>query len=350
VRTIPGRLLDVPSAQSRSTPGSPERRIPSSPRTGPTGAGTTTATVARRDWDAAVADLARRQHGVAGRRQLVEMGLTADAIRHRVRSGRLHAVHPGVYAVGHVLLAPRGWWMAAVLANGEGALLSHRAAAALWGLVDGAPERIDVLTFRGATRRPGVRARRARPVPPEDRAIRDGIPCTAVARTLVDLAGVVDARTLDRAVRRAVDLRLFDRAAVEAACAPGRPGTRALRAAVAAVARDEAAGRRTKGELELRFLDLLRRHRFVEPSTNVQVPTPWGEYEIDAFWPAARLAIELDGWDTHNDRETFRRDHRRAADVSAAGHRVIRLTWEQVVDRPDETVARLARLVPRLPG
>jgi very-short-patch-repair endonuclease len=240
--------------------------------------------------------------------------------------------------------------MAAVLASGEGALLSHRAAAALWGLIDGAPERIDVLTFRGVTHRSGIRARRVRPVPPEDRAACQGIPCTGVARTLVDLAGVVDARALDRAVRRAVDLGLFDRVAVEAACATGRPGTLALRAAVAVVAQDEVAGRRSKGELELRFLDLLRRHRFVLPSTNVKVPTPWGEYEIDAFWPAIRLAIELDGWSTHTDRETFRRDHRRAADVSAAGNRVVRLTWQQVVDRPDETVARLDRLVPRLPG
>ena len=242
--------------------------------------------------------------------------------------------------------------MAAVLAGGPSALLGGRAAAAHWGLLTTTPTRTDVLTRRSVDGRPGIRFHRVRALPAQDRATRDGVPCTSVARTLLDLAPQVGDRALDRMLRRALDLRLFDRRAFDDILARGRRGTVVLRDAVAALSRDTQAEIHTKSELEQRFLTLLRRHGFVLPRTNVVVHTPWGSYEVDTLWPdrgpgTRPLVIELDGWNTHHDRESFRRDHRRDADLTASGHDRMRLTWEQTVDREAETVTRLDRIIPR---
>lgn len=314
----------------------------------PSPAGPTASAGGRSSWDEAVHAIAASQHGLITRRQLTDAGLTVSAIRHRVARQRLHRIHPGVYAVGHRLLSVRGWWMAAVLSGGDGALLSHRAAAALWGLVDGTPAIVDVLVQRGVDGRSGVRTHRARTIREEDRALVDGIPCTSLARTLVDLAATAGPRTIDRALRRASDRRLFDRFAVEAILERGRPGTTVLRSALGVFAGDESTRRRLKSELEVRFIELLRRHGFVLPSTNVVIETPWSRWEVDTLWPAQRLVIELDGWRSHHDRESFRRDHRRATDLRAVGYDVTRLGWEQVVEQETATVDRLARFVPEV--
>lgn len=304
----------------------------------------------RSTWDESLAALAAKQHGVVSRAQLLECGLTPAAIRYRVKRARLHEIHPGVYAVGHRLLSPRGWWMAAVLYGGDGAVLSHRAAAALWGLIDGSPSMIDVFVLRTTARRRGARPRRVRAIPAEDRSVVDGIPCTSVARTLLDLASTASERAVDRALRRAEDLRIFDRFALERILERSRPGTPVLRTAMAVFAGDEQARRRMKRELELRFMELLRRHRFVLPSTNVMIETDWKDHEVDTLWPEERIVIELDGWWAHLDRESFRRDHARGADVRAMGFEVTRLSWDQVVDQEAATVERLARFLPRLPS
>lgn len=298
--------------------------------------------------DEAIHAFAARQHGLVSRRQLRDAGFSASAVRHRVARRRLHRIYPGVFAVGHRLLSARGWWMAAVLAGGDGALLSHRAAAALWGLVDGSPAVVDVLTLRTTESRPGLRPHRAREILEEDRAVVDGIPCTSVARTLVDLAAGADERAVDRALRRAEDRRLFDRFALEGMLERARPGTAVLRSAMRVFAGDEAAHRRLKAELEVRFIELLRRHGFVLPDTNVVVRTPWRDWEVDTLWPAHRLVVELDGWWCHRDRESFRRDHRRATDLRAMGYDVTRLSWDQVVEHEAATVERLIRFLPRI--
>jgi hypothetical protein len=276
------------------------------------------------------------------------MGLTKSGVGHRVAQGRLLPIHAGIYAVGHRVVSARGWWMAAVLGGGPGALLCGRSAAALLGLVDGTPAITDVLVLRGASRLPHVRQHRVRAIGAQDRTTVDGIPCTAVARTLLDLARTESERTVDRAVRRAVELDLFDRFAVDEVLARGRKGTVLLRGALGMVAEDLGTGRLTKHELELRFLELLRRHAFVLPETNVLVATPRRDWEVDASWPALRLVVELDGWWTHRDREAFTRDHQRGADVRAAGFEVVRLCWDQVVDDEAGTIELLDLLVPRL--
>lgn len=296
----------------------------------------------------AIAELASRQHGVVSRMQLLDLGLTSSGVTRMLRSGRLHRLHPGVYAVGHRVLAPRGWWMAAVLSGGPGALLSHRSAAALRGLVDGMPSTVDVLVLRTGTRSPGVRPHRVRDIRPQDRSTVDGIPCTSLARTLLDLATVGTERTLDRALRKSLAAESYDDHAFREVLARRRKGTTALRLALAHIEGDAEAGVVTKSELELRFLELLRRHDFVRPATNVSLPTPRRTWEVDALWSAQRLVVELDGWWVHADRESFRRDRRRGIDVRLAGYEVIRLDWAIVVASERDTVLLLDGLIPRI--
>jgi hypothetical protein len=158
--------------------------------------------------DRAIAAIAGRQHGVVSLEQLRALTLSDRAVRGRVVAGRLHSLHEGVYAVGHTSLTPEGRWMAAVLACGEGAVLSHRSAAILWGLREGGGPRVEVTSRRrvGRTRegilvhwRPGLDA--------SDMTARDGIPCTSVARTLLDLAEALTPDGVERACSRAEALR-----------------------------------------------------------------------------------------------------------------------------------------------
>jgi very-short-patch-repair endonuclease len=176
----------------------------------------------------------------------------------------------------------------------------------------------------------------------------EGIPVTSVERTLVDLAPETRARDLDGMLARAEELRIYDSTALAAVLERRRRGAAALRAAVAAFeGASVGPASRTKSELERRFLALLELHGFVAPLVNARIDTPWGPYVVDMLWPERRLVVELDGWSTHRDRDAFRKDHRRTADVSAAGYRLVRFGWEQVVAQPDETVDRLDRLAPR---
>lgn len=159
--------------------------------------------------DAGIAELAARQHGVVARRQLLELGLGRGAVDRRIGAKRLHPVHRGVYAVGHRELSRLGWWMAAVLACGPDAVLSHRSAAALWRIREGSPTRVDVSLPRELASRHGIRARRAL-VPGDERTTHAGIPVTTVPRTLLDLAGVLQSHELNRALEQAEALRLSD--------------------------------------------------------------------------------------------------------------------------------------------
>src|SRR4051794_5354725 len=170
-------------------------------------------------------ELAERQHGVVARRQLT---LSPAAVKHALATGRLHEVHRGVYAVGHRRLTQRGRWMAAVLAAGPGAVLSHRAAAALWGLRSGTAVEISAPT---RVRRPGITAHGAT-IPPDERVILDGIPVTTVARTLLDLAAVVAKHELEAALHQAEYQQRTDLVSLDALVAryPHRRGIASLRA------------------------------------------------------------------------------------------------------------------------
>jgi hypothetical protein len=274
---------------------------------------------------------------VVSRPQLIELGLSGSAIDNRVAAGRLHGFFTGVYAIGHTVVPLRGRWLGAVLACGDGAALSHLAAAALWGVARWRGGTVDVTTARRGLRGPaGVRLHRSRRFEPSERVALERIPVTDLARTLIDLAAHWDADRLERAVEEADRLALLQLRAVFAACERhrGRHGVPRLKAVVE---RLEAVPV-TRSELEHAFMRLCRRYGVPLPSTNVWVQG----HEVDAHWPAARLIVELDGHAYHRSRAAFERDRRRDAEHVASGHRVVRLThWR--IEREAPAVASMLR-------
>jgi very-short-patch-repair endonuclease len=287
--------------------------------------------------DAAVAELARRQEGVVGRAQLLALGLGADAIDWRVRRRRLHIVHRGVYAVGHLALTRNGRFIAAVLACGEGAALSHFSAAVLWGMLQAGGQAIHV-TASGRRRVRGVVVHVA-PLDGE-RVRRHGIVVTTPARTLVDLADVVEQRrTLERAFDEAEYLGLDWRSA---APRHGRRGS-GLLSSVLAVHRPGTT--RTRSELEEMFLALVDRHGIARPEVNVQIEG----YECDFVWREHRLVVETDGAAAHSTHRARERDPIRDSRLMAAGWRVWRVSYEQIVRQPRVVAMELRRLLRRAP-
>jgi very-short-patch-repair endonuclease len=271
--------------------------------------------------------------------QLLRLGFTRRQIECRLASGRLHAIHRGVYAVGHRVLDSRGVQMAAVLACGRSAVLSHRAAARLWAIRPDSRRAIDV-TVPGPGRRPRDRisVHAVRALDPRDRAVIEGIPVTTLARTLLDLAEVVPEDHVARAIEEAARRRIFDLRALEELLArsPGRRGRRRLRGAL----EDHIIEPATRSELERRFFALCREAGLPRPMVNTLVEG----YEVDFYWPDIRLVAELDSFESHGTRRAFERDRERDATLMLAGHRVVRITWRQVTRSPAKLVARLRAL------
>jgi very-short-patch-repair endonuclease len=289
--------------------------------------------------DRAVAALAARQHGVVARGQLVALGLGARAIEHRVRCGRLHVRHRGVYAVGHPLLSVRGRWMAAVLAT-KGGVLSHRSAGALWGFVtwNGRPE---VTTSRWC--RSTERLRRYSSVlAPDERTTRDGIPATTAGRTLLDLAAILPRPRLELALDQAEHLRATDPLPLAALLSRhrGRRGTRALAGLL-----DGVAAQATRSDLEASFFALVRAAGLPKPTVNLPIRTPARWYEADVAWPHARLIVELDGRAHHHTARAFERDRAKDRALAVAGWRTIRVTPRQLANEASALLADLTHLL-----
>lgn len=269
-----------------------------------------------------IARLAERQHGVIGRGQLIELGVAVRTIEEWLDGGRLHALHREVFAVGHPRIGESGRRWAAVLAYGEGALLSHRSAAALWGLARQRSTLIDVTATtgrQGVRRREGIFIHRGR-LHPEDRAVRGGLPVTTVARTLFDLTEFVPFKQLESAWEEADRMGLLRLAEVEHVCERGY-GRRALKPTRRLLA-ESRAPEITRSPLEDRFAAFCRKHRLPTPSFNTIVLG----FEVDALWPAQRLAAELDSWEFHRHRTAFERDRARDTTLQVAGYRTIRIT------------------------
>jgi len=287
--------------------------------------------------DEAIAQLAARQHGLVTLRQLTVLGLGDSAVRRRVAAGRLHRVHRGVYSVGHAIISVKGRWLAAVMSCGPGALLSHWSAAALWGLLRTSRAAIDVTALgRAGRKRRGIAAHRADTLLPRDRTIRDGIPVTSLARTLLDLAEVANRRTLERALDRAEQLRLLDVKAVTEAInrAQGRPGAARLKAVLAT---HTPGSTLTDSEFEEQFLLFAEVHGLPRPETQVWIPLPGNDgYRADFLWPAERLIVETDGAATHGTRKAQAHDRRRDQRLLAAGFLTIRVAGEQLAQTPHE--------------
>jgi very-short-patch-repair endonuclease len=266
--------------------------------------------------DAAVAATASSQHGLVTVAQLRAAGLRGSAIAKRVRAGRLHRVGRGVYAVGHTSLSQEARWMAAVLEAGEGAVLSHLAAAKLWEIWRRRVTRIDVVSPR-QSRLPYVHW--TRHLATQDIRNRNGIPVTTVARTLVDLTDLLTSEQLANVIHEAAFRNRFSAEATHAAMgrAQGRRNLQALEAALQAHASVSAG---TKSALEDRFLDQVRKNGLPEPLVNTRVHG----IEVDFLWPESQLVVEVDG-PGHARPRTRRDDAERDARLEAAGFRVVRV-------------------------
>ncbi len=289
--------------------------------------------------DKRVARLAASQHGVVSLRQVRELGLSEGSVRHRLRSGRLHPVMRGVYAVGHNRMSAEGRWMAAVLAYPPRAVLSHRSAAALLGILETARERIEITVGR-VRARPGIQPHCGDLEPHEVMSHR-GIPVTTPTRTLADLAGIVGPGQLRRALEQAEILRLLDIEAVRRA-ARGRRGATAL---VSLIEDGELGARRTRSELEERFLDFLRESALPLPETNVPLQVAGRVVEVDCLWRGPAVVVELDGHGTHHTRRQFEEDRERDRALAAVRMTVVRITWRQIHERPQALESDLRTLL-----
>ena len=280
--------------------------------------------------------MADRQHGVVALRQLEALGFKRWTVKRSMHRWRLRPVHRGVYAVGTSTLSMQGYWLAAVLAYGEGAVLSHRSAAAHWGLIGRRRSRVDVTSPHGRAGRPGIALHECK-IDADDFVVVRSTPVTKVARTLFDLAEVVDFRRLERAWEEADRLKLLEIKAMERVVERGY-GRHALKPIRRLLAEARAVPI-TRSALEDRFTAFCRERNFPEPATNVTVLG----YEVDAFWPDKRLVVELDGFAYHGHRAAFERDRARDAALQAAGYGVIRLTHRRL-QRETEAVDRELRL------
>ena len=265
--------------------------------------------------DQRLAQFAARRHGVVSREQLMELGFDRGAIARRVETGRLHRLYRGVYAVGHTIIPREGRWLAAVMACGDGATLSHRSAAALWGIRPTAAARIDVTVSHTSGVRSSARIVVHRPRRRYETTKRHGIPVTTPGQTLADLALGLTGRDLEKAVEMA-EVRKLDIAVPES-----HPGVERLR---------QAAGRAlpitTDSPLEDAFLALCDDHQIPRPLVQ---PIVEG-HRVDFCWPELRLIVETDGYEHHGTRAAFGRDRAKDAQLTVRGWRVLRFTEPQV--------------------
>jgi len=276
-----------------------------------------------------LAEIALRQHGVVSRPQLLRLGLGHRAIDHRIAGGRLLPVHRGVYAVGHPAVSRLATWMAAVLAAGEGAVLSDHAAAALWGIRDTRRTRPTVIAPRRADR-PRIDVRRI-VLPADEVTATRGIPVTTPARTLFDLARTLTPQQIEAALNEAEIKRLTSPTSLAVLLGrhPRRPGAANLRRVLAD---HETTGRHvTRSELEIAFLAFLDAHALPRPRTNAEIDLGNGhEPMVDAAWDAHRLIVELDSYSIHATRRNFEADRDRDRALTVAGWRVVRITWRRL--------------------
>jgi len=260
--------------------------------------------------------LAARQHGVVTTAQLLDAGVGRRSIARRVEAGWLVPLHRGVFQVGPVP-SEYAREMAAVLACGAGALLSHQSAAAVWGIA----RRDAVVHVTAPTRRrsrPGLRVHRSLSL---DAAVRDGLPLTTPARTLRDLERTLTAVSIERAREQAALLGLV-------------------------VPDDAPDPSFTRSEAERRLKALCRAAGLPPPLTNARV----AGYEVDAYWPAHRLIVEVDGFRFHSSRQAFERDRRKDAALTAAGNRVVRVTWSRLTNEPYSLSAQFGALLALRPA
>lgn len=290
-------------------------------------------------WDEVIAELAKRQDGVVGRTQLLKLGMGSKAIRIRTERGSLHRLHHGVYKVGYRQISRKGRWMAAVLASGPSACLSHRSAARLWCLMPPGDEWPEVTAPPGhRARRPGIVCREAA-IADDEWEVVDEIPVTAPFRTIFDVAALLKKRELERAWHEALVRGLTARVSLPVLLEryPGRRGARNLRALLES---DRPEGI-TRNDFEEAFLALVDAHGLSRPRMNADLAVRGRFFEIDALWERERVALELDSRGVHGTPKKFESDRQRDRILVAEGWRTMRVTWRQLRDEPEAIVADL---------
>jgi very-short-patch-repair endonuclease len=239
-----------------------------------------------------------------------------SAIDHLVNQGELTVVHRGVYLLAGAVLTTAAREFAAVLACGDGAALSHGSAAYRLDLLPYPAHyaTLDVTLTRRAGAKPGIRTHHTAAWEPGDTFVLEGLRTTTPRRTLLDLAAVAPGRPLERALAIALGTNRASRNTLLAHLDRHRyrRGAAALRAIL------DAGPSLTRSEAEELLLELIRDSSLPEPQTNARV----GRFEVDFFWPEARLVVEVDGWRFHGDRESIERDRARDAQLAALGYRV----------------------------
>jgi predicted transcriptional regulator of viral defense system len=287
--------------------------------------------------DQKIAALARRQHGNVTREQLLSLRLGPAAVSYRVRTGRLHRAHAGVYAVGRPPSTALERASAAVLACGPGAALSHQSALTLWGLQSRwqGPMHVILGTER---RRPGIVTHQARGLTRRDIRTELGIRVTSPARTVLDCAPSLPDKRLTRIVndgRRSGKLKLKELDDVRRRF-PNHPGAQRLAELI-----DASTGAPTRSEFEDAFLEFCKRFALPRPQINTTVRG----HEVDALFAAERVIVELDGWDYHQGRAAFEVDRLRDADALEFELVTLRLTWERMNGAPAREAERLRRIL-----
>jgi very-short-patch-repair endonuclease len=297
--------------------------------------------------DRVIEALAARQHGVVGRRQLLAKGIAGWSIEYRLQVGRLQPVHRGVYSLGPPSSLRRAsHWMAAVLACGPGAVLSHGSAAAHWDLRRSAAGVIDVTVPRtGIARRKALRIHTSTTLTEDQCTVHDGIPVTTVARTLIDLADRFDRRTVERATDQAEVLKLFDLRAIEAAIGAnrGRKGATVVQRVIESYAVGAAL---TESELEDEFLRLCARYGIPRPDIQKHV----GPGRVDFIWREQRLIVEVDSWRWHGGRSKWESDRKRDIRLQRLGYRVARVSYLRMFREPAAVADDLKALLSAAPS
>lgn len=289
--------------------------------------------------DREVARIAEAQRGLVHRKQLVEAGISHDAIQHRLKIGHLHKLYRSVYLVGRPRLEPLAAETAAVMHADGGGVLSHRTSGTLWWLIDAAVENPVDLTVvgNGVRHRRGLIVHRVKSLSPADVRICKGLPVTSPPRTLVDLAGVLTIDELESALAIARRRKLATNREIDQAIgrAPRSKGVANLRALLA----EGRQPRLIRSVYESKLLQLINAARLPRPTPNAVVHGK----EVDLLWPEHRLVVEFDSAAFHLDRAAFEKDRLRDQQLIAAGYRVIRITARQLDTTPEAVIARIAQ-------
>ena len=301
-----------------------------------------------------ILEIASRQHGVVSREQLLEAGLGSSLIQERLAARRLIHLYRGTYAAGNTEISQRAWWTAAVLAGGPCAALSHRSAAALWGVL---PTPNDVEILRSSSpdkpnsklarmgKRPQLTIHRSRTSGPDEYETRDGIRVTSVARTILDISPGLSTRRLESVITEGERLHIVRIKPLKEAAMRGRgwPGSRKLREVLDGW---DPRSLDARSDLELAFVAMCREYGLDLPELNVWV----AGFLVDGFWPTQKFVVELDSHRHHRSTWQFNRDLQHTIAIEEAGYRVIRLNWLMVTRDAEETASILKRRLAKGPG